>query len=238
LTRIPDFSTVGDDLNGQAFRFFVNPSISAIFPLFSTHRFLYASGSRHITKTNEPRLEEKNQDGNLFQFQTLAIKVELYERFYRDNKERIFAYLLRLTGDYHLAGDLTQESFTRCLARYGRNGNNRALLYTIARNAALDAARKRREEALGGNEDAPAGGGDPERRLIDKQAVDRTLAAIGQLNPVDRELIALLAADTFSYRQIGRLLDISENNVKVKVHRARLRLKAILNPDADNDGGS
>jgi hypothetical protein len=119
LTRIPDFSTVGDDLNGQAFRFFVNPSISAIFPLFSTHRFLYASGSRHITKTNEPRLEEKNQDGNLFQFQTLAIKVELYERFYRDNKERIFAYLLRLTGDYHLAGDLTQESFTRCLARYG-----------------------------------------------------------------------------------------------------------------------
>jgi RNA polymerase sigma-70 factor (ECF subfamily) len=90
----------------------------------------------------------------------------------------------------------------------------------------------------GSNEDAPAGGGDPERRLIDKQAVDRTLAAIGQLNPVDRELIALLAAETFSYRQIGRLLDISENNVKVKVHRARLRLKAILNPDADNDGGS
>jgi hypothetical protein len=48
--------------------------------------------------------KKKNQDCNLFQFQTLAIKVELYERFYRDNKERIFAYLLRLTGDYHLAG--------------------------------------------------------------------------------------------------------------------------------------
>lgn len=154
--------------------------------------------------------------------------MDSYASFYRENKERIFAYLLRLTGDYHLAGDLTQESFTRCLARYGRNGNNPALLYTIARNAALDAIRKRREETLGDNTDAAAGSGDPERRLIDKQAVDRMLAAIGQLNPVDRELIALLAADTFSYRQIGRLLDISENSVKVRVHRARMRLKAIL----------
>lgn len=151
-----------------------------------------------------------------------------YTSFYRDNKERIFAYLLRLTGNYHLAGDLTQESFTRCLSHYGRKGNNRALLYTIARNAALDAARKRREEALG-NKDEASSGGDPERQLIEKQELGHMLAAIQQLNPVDRELIALLATETFSYREIGKLLKISEGNVKIRVHRARLRLKAILN---------
>jgi RNA polymerase sigma-70 factor (ECF subfamily) len=155
--------------------------------------------------------------------------VESFNHFYTACKGRVFAYLLRMTGDYHLSVDLTQESFTRYLSRYGKTSHNRTLLYTIARNAALDAIRKRREEALGDSEDAAAGGGDPERRLIDKQAVDRMLAAIGQLNPVDRELIALLAADTFSYRQIGRMLDISENSVKVRVHRARLRLKKILN---------
>ncbi len=154
--------------------------------------------------------------------------MDAYDNFYRDNKERIFAFLLRLTGDYHLAGDLTQESFTRCLSRYGRNGNNRALLYTIARNAAIDAARKRREETLKGDDEAsPAG--NPERKLIEKQAYNHMLSAIQQLNPVDRELIALLAAETFSYREIGKLLNISEANVKVKVHRARLKLKAILN---------
>jgi RNA polymerase sigma-70 factor, ECF subfamily len=153
--------------------------------------------------------------------------MESYESFYRDNQARIFAYLLRLTGDYQLAGDLTQESFTRCLSRYGKNGNNRALLYTIARNAAFDAARKRREEALGDDDDA-ASPGDPERQLIEKQELDHMLAAIQQLNPLDRELIALLAAGTFSYSQIGRMLNVSQANVKVKVHRARLRLKAIL----------
>ena len=151
-----------------------------------------------------------------------------YGHFYRQNRERVFAYLLRLTGDVQLAGDLTQESFTRCLSRYGRNGNNRALIYTIARNAALDAVRKRREEALSGQEEIAAAG-DPESQIIEKQGLNRMLAAIGKLNPVDRELIALLATETFSYREIGRLLKISEGNVKVKVHRARMRLKAILN---------
>jgi RNA polymerase sigma-70 factor (ECF subfamily) len=162
--------------------------------------------------------------------------VDNYAGFYRDNKERIFAYLLRLTGDYHLAGDLTQESFTRCLSRYGRNGSNRALLYTIARNAALDAVRKRREEELNPDDDASSTG-DPESQLIEKQGFNHMLAAIQQLNPVDRELIAFLATEAFSYRQIGTILNISEANVKVRVHRARLRLKAILKANVSKNGG-
>ena len=95
-----------------------------------------------------------------------------YGHFYRENRERVFAYLLRLTGDVQLAGDLTQESFTRCLSRYGCNGNNRSLIYTIARNAALDAARKRREEALSGEAEIAAAG-DPESQIIAKQGLDR-----------------------------------------------------------------
>ncbi len=143
----------------------------------------------------------------------------------------MFAYLLRLTGNHHLSCDLTQESFTRYLSRYGRSGNHGALLYTIARNAALDAMRKRREENLLGDDQASPED-DPERQLIQKQAYNRMIDAIQQLNPIDRELIALLATERFSYREIAELLEISESNVKVKVHRARLSLKAIL-----TDGG-
>ena len=150
-----------------------------------------------------------------------------YDAFYRTNRERLFAYLLRFTGDYHLAGDLVQEAFTRCLARYGRNGNNCALLFAIARNAALDALRKCREAPCQ-DDDGASHADDPERRVIQKQGVDRLLAAIRQLSAADRELIALLAAETFSYRTIGEMLAISEASVKVRVHRARLRLRAIL----------
>lgn len=153
--------------------------------------------------------------------------MESYDRFYRENKDRVFAYLLRLTGNYQLSLDFMQESFTRYFARYRLKGSNLALLYTIARNTVLDSFRKHREESLTGQENLSFPG-DPERQLMEKQACHHMMDAIQKLNPVDRELIALLAAKTFSYREIGELLNLSETNVRVKVHRARLRLKDVL----------
>lgn len=153
--------------------------------------------------------------------------MEFCDRFYRDNRERVLAFLLHLTGDYDLARDLVQESFTRYLSRYGRDTANLGLLYTIARNAALDTFRKRRESQPAGKE-AVGRERDPEGRLIERQEFDTVLAAVRRLDDGDRQLISLLATGTFSYREIGQMLDISEGNVKVKVHRARLRLKEIL----------
>ena len=139
----------------------------------------------------------------------------------------MFSYLLRLTGDYHLSFDIMQESFTRYFSRYRDTIKSCALLFTIARNAALDSIRKRREENHP-EVDKVSLAGNPERQLIEKQEFSKTLAAISRLNPVDRELISLLAAKPISYKEIGELLNISEANVKIKIHRARMRLKEIL----------
>lgn len=149
------------------------------------------------------------------------------DRFYRENKARVHAFLLHLTGNHDLACDLVQESFTRYLSRYGREDGNLALLFTIARNAALDTFRKQRENQSTEKEAVCRNSG-PEGRLIEKQEFDTVLAAVRKLDSHDRQLISLLATGTFSYKEIGRMLDISETNVKVKVHRARLRLKEIL----------
>ena len=48
--------------------------------------------------------------------------MEKYEVFYKNSKDGLFAYLLRMTGDYHLACDLVQESFVRYLRRYNSIG--------------------------------------------------------------------------------------------------------------------
>ncbi|MEA3230886.1 MAG: hypothetical protein U9Q05_03915 [Thermodesulfobacteriota bacterium] len=45
-------------------------------------------------------------------------RVENFREFYRSNKDRLFGYLLRMTGDYHLSADLMQDSFTRYFERY------------------------------------------------------------------------------------------------------------------------
>lgn len=153
--------------------------------------------------------------------------MDSYESFYRENKNKVFSYLLRMTGDYHRSFDFMQESFTRYFSRYRSGAENYALLYTIARNAVLDSIRKRQEERLPDNYELPSSG-DPERNLMEKQGVEKMLAGIQQLSQEDRELIALLTTKTFSYKKIGELLNISEGNVKIRVHRARVRLKNIL----------
>ena len=153
--------------------------------------------------------------------------MESCERLYRDNRERVLRFLLHLTGDVELARDLVQETFARYLSRYGRDSEQLGLLFTIARNAGLDALRRRRTSTLPERETADPRR-DPEHQLIDRQEMDRLLAAIRRLDDTDRQLVALLATSTFSYREIGRLLDLSETNVKVRVHRARLKLKALM----------
>ena len=153
--------------------------------------------------------------------------MENCERLYRDNRERVLRFLLHLTGDVELARDLVQETFARYLSRYGRDSEQAGLLFTIARNAGLDALRRRRTSTLPERETADPRR-DPEHQLIDRQEMDRVLAAIRRLDDTDRQLVAFLATGTFSYREIGRLLDLSETNVKVRVHRARLKLKALM----------
>jgi RNA polymerase sigma-70 factor, ECF subfamily len=154
--------------------------------------------------------------------------MENYDIFYKSSKDGLFAYLLRMTGDYHLACDLVQESFLRYLRRYSNKGpNSRSLLYTIARNAAMDAFRKPKTDSFD-PDGHPDHRNNPEQQLDDRQTFDKLMVAIHQLSIKDRELISLIAGADLSYVEIGKILDLSVANVKVKVHRARLRLKEIL----------
>ncbi|HAY40116.1 MAG TPA: RNA polymerase subunit sigma, partial [Desulfobacteraceae bacterium] len=50
---------------------------------------------------------------------------------------------MRLTGNYPLASDIMQESFTRYLEHYGPQTQNVSLLFTIARNLVWDNTRKK-----------------------------------------------------------------------------------------------
>lgn len=133
-----------------------------------------------------------------------------------------------MTGDAPLAVDLVQDSFVRYLKRYGcQDAGSRALLFTIARNAALDAIRKRKAVSAE-VDDCIDPGHTPEEQVIQRQTVSRLLKAIDQLEPQDRELISLVATADLTYREIAGIFNISEANVKVRVHRARLKLRDIM----------
>jgi RNA polymerase sigma-70 factor (ECF subfamily) len=139
----------------------------------------------------------------------------------------LFAYLMRTSGDYDLSGDIMQESFTRYLARYGKAEPSAPLLFRIARNALTDYRRKSNRNAPFRDENEPAGG-NPEHHLMVRDEYRRTLSAMQHLDEVERDFLSLVVSSNLSYREIAEIHRTSEQNVKVRVHRARVKLRGIL----------
>jgi RNA polymerase sigma-70 factor (ECF subfamily) len=136
---------------------------------------------------------------------------------------------MRSTGNYYLAGDILQESFTRYLEKYGTEGKNAALLYTIARNAVVDGYRKLGREAPLVDEQEFSQP-NPEAQMLVREDYRRVLAAMQELAPEERDVLSLVVSSDLSYREIARITGTSEGNVKVRVHRARVKLRKLMKP--------
>ena len=70
-------------------------------------------------------------------------------------------------------------------------------------------------------------------QILVREQYKKMLAALRSLNFDDREVLSLVASESVSYREIAAILGTTENNIKVRVHRARKRLrKAMTNGGA------
>ena len=157
----------------------------------------------------------------------MKYKVNLFSDFYNDNKDRLFSYLLRKSGNYHLAADMMQESFTRYLERYHEREYNPALLFTIGRNLFFDQVRKGRETVS--YEDEKHGEGvDQEHAYQIHEETREVLMALRQMDEEERDILSLLASSGLPYREIAQITGNSEANIKVKIHRSRIKLKKLL----------
>ena len=150
-----------------------------------------------------------------------------FSSFYGEQKNKLFGYLMRLTGDYHLSCDIMQETFTRYFKNYGSDSYNVSLLFTIARNAVWDDAKKRayRKDQINDFEEEIL---DPEQQLLIREEYREVMTALHKLEKTERDILSLIISSDLTYRDIASILKISEANVKVKVHRARTRLRDLL----------
>ena len=135
---------------------------------------------------------------------------------------------MRSSGDYYLSGDILQESFTRYLEKYSNERPNAALLYTIAHNALMDAHRKQGRDTALLDVQEPSGH-NPETHMMVHEDYRRVLSAIQELGEEERDILSLVVSSGLPYQEIARIAGTSVANVKVRVHRARVKLKKILN---------
>jgi RNA polymerase sigma-70 factor (ECF subfamily) len=67
-----------------------------------------------------------------------------------------------------------------------------------------------------------------EERYIAKEESDTILAALARLGDDERDILALIVSSGLCYQEIADIRQCSVANIKVKVHRARQKLKKLL----------
>jgi RNA polymerase sigma factor (sigma-70 family) len=156
-----------------------------------------------------------------------------FEALYRSSRDDVFAYVATLLRDRAAAEDVTALAFERAYRRRRtfdrRRGEERAWLFGIARNAALDELRRRRRLATLVTE--PADAGEPTAEDHADVALRRTAVseALNSLSAREREIVALKFHGGLSGAELAQVLGISESNAGTMLHRVMEKLRKACN---------
>jgi RNA polymerase sigma-70 factor, ECF subfamily len=154
---------------------------------------------------------------------------ERFELLYRSSRDDIHGYVCTLLGDRAAAEDVTALAFERAYRRRmtfdRRRGEERAWLFGIARNAALDELRRRRRLAslVAEPEDAAQAGVDDGAEVALRRTAVRS--ALSGLPARDREVIALKFHAGLRNAELARVLGISETAAGTLLYRAMEKLR-------------
>jgi len=149
----------------------------------------------------------------------------LYRRYARD----VHRFALYLCGERAAAEDITSETFVRAWNASGpiRAATAKAYLFTIARNCYLEGLRRAGAQAgrhAELDENVPDPSARPDAAAAGRSELNRVMAALGELPEIDRTVLLLRAQEEWSYEEIAQATGLTLAAVKVKIHRARLRL--------------
>jgi RNA polymerase sigma-70 factor (ECF subfamily) len=160
------------------------------------------------------------------------------------DRERRFLALLnanlpalgRLAGSYARGAaereDLVQDialALWQALPRFRGESSERTFLFRIAHNHCIDHITRRRPvSSLQDLElDPEDGARSIESSLSQQQDSARLMAAVRQLPLIQRQVV-VLALEDMDYAEIGAVLGITENNVGVRLNRARATLRKLM----------
>jgi RNA polymerase sigma-70 factor (ECF subfamily) len=161
---------------------------------------------------------------------------------------RILRYLSRIVGPVD-AEDLSQEVFDKIskgLSRFQGRSSLSTWIYRIATNTAIDRSRSAAYK-YAGNQDVfedetthDSSGPTPaktapftDQLVIRKEMSDCVNEFIDNLPPDYRTVIVLSELEGFANKEIAEILGISLDNVKIRLHRARTRLRKALQEGCD-----
>lgn len=149
-----------------------------------------------------------------------------------EHGRQLFALLVRLTLRVDVAEDLLQELFCKLAGSGGfRKADNRAAYaYRAATNLAFDWRRERTRlpRVERPTESIPGTYKRPLSELVDRENLERTLNAIGDLPETGREIVVSRYLEHQSYEAIAERLGKTTHQVRALCHKALVQLRQRL----------
>lgn len=159
---------------------------------------------------------------------------DAYRILVRRYQDVLYRHALRMTGSPDVAADLTQAALVKAYTHLRRCRDPErfgAWLFRILANGCKDYLKSRRRQDVSLDEGLPlrAGAGADPLANLERAELARLLErALGRLPEPQREAFLLKHVEGRSYEEIAELVGVSVPALKMRVHRAREMLKAIL----------
>jgi RNA polymerase sigma-70 factor (ECF subfamily) len=171
-----------------------------------------------------------------------------FANIYTEYYQKIIQYLSKIVGPDE-AEDITQDVFDKVSRRikdFRGDSKLSTWIYRIATNTAIDRLRSAAykntskhgpiEEAAGLEDQSVWTTQKPkatDQTLIRKEMSECVIEFVDTLPPDYKTVIVLSELEGFANKEIAEILGISLDNVKMRLHRARAKLKATLNEGCD-----
>ena len=156
-----------------------------------------------------------------------ALLVERYKSY-------VFTLTFRFTKNREDAEEVSQDIFVkayRSLADFKGTAKFSTWLYTIVNTTCITFLRKKRLDIRSLDDEKTFEVADSldsglrANQVEQKSRLTMVNQAIAMLNPDDAEIITLFYKNEQSLEEIGHILGVEVNTAKVRLHRARARLK-------------
>jgi len=152
-----------------------------------------------------------------------------FTRLYKEFGPGISKLCLGYTGDAALAEDLLHEAFISVwnnMAQFRGDASWSTWIYRIAVNTCLSHLRKNKAKTI--DIEIPSLSHLPDETHNKEQEVQLLYKSISRLSEADRLIISLVLDDK-PYEEIALITGITENNLRVKIHRIKKQLTEIYN---------
>jgi RNA polymerase sigma-70 factor (ECF subfamily) len=158
-----------------------------------------------------------------------------FERIIRDHGPALRRLALGYGRSRADGDDLFQDicfALWRALPSFRGECSERTFAFRIGHNRGLTFRSRRRPDGLDLSEDLSDGRPGPDSAAAASIQRDRLLDAVRRLPEPHRQVV-LLSLEDLSHAEIGQVLGITENNVAVRLNRAKKALRVILAPELE-----